>query len=168
MAKKAYMAERWAAYREPAFWDRVQKVGNSECWPWIGLQSRSPKNPTQYGVLGWKGKHSRAHRVAWEISHGEVPEGSMVLHRCDNTLCCNPSHLYLGDHAQNMRDMVERKRREGRAAGHENGRAKLTQAQADAIRAVYAAGGVSQQKLADMYGVSQHAVSKIVRGQRYR
>jgi hypothetical protein len=65
----------------------------------------------------------------------------MVLHTCDNTLCCNPAHLYIGDHAQNMRDMVDRRRRKGAGSGQLNGRAKLTQNQASEIRAVYAAGG---------------------------
>lgn len=90
----------------------------------------------------------------------------MVLHRCDNTLCCNPAHLYLGDHAQNMRDMVERQRRKGAGVGAANGRAKLTQELADEIRAIYAS-GISQQDIADAYGVSQNAVSKVILRKRY-
>lgn len=90
----------------------------------------------------------------------------MVLHTCDNTLCCNPKHLYIGDHAQNMRDMVERQRRKGIGIGAANGRAKLNQKQANEIRNVYAA-GIVQQDIADAYGVSQNAISKIILGKRY-
>jgi len=167
MASKQYMQDRWAAYRVQAFHARVDRGSPDACWPWTGLRTRATKNPTPYGALGWRGKPSRAHRVAYEIAFGDIPDGAMVLHRCDNTLCCNPTHLYLGDHAQNMRDMVERRRRAGKGSGAGNGRAKLSMAQAEAIRAMYAAGGVSQQRIADLYGVSQFAISAIVRGKRY-
>lgn len=158
--------ERWAEYREPAFWARVDMGDKASCWNWTGLAHKSPKNPTPYGVLGWRGKVSRAHRVAYELVNGEIPAKAMVLHECDNTLCCNPDHLYLGDHHQNMRDVVERKRNKGHP-GAQNGRAKLTQEQADAIRVRYAAGGISQQAIADEIGISQFAVSAIVRNERY-
>ncbi len=92
----------------------------------------------------------------------------MVLHTCDNTLCCNPAHLYLGNHAQNMRDMVDRQRRKGVATGSSNGRSKLTYEQAAEIRALYAASGLSQDKIAARYGVSQFAISAIVRNKRYK
>ncbi len=158
---------RWASYRAPAFWARVQRGGPTECWLWLGLQKRSPKNPSPYGSLGWRGKVTSAHRVAFELANGEPPAGAMVLHRCDNTLCCNPAHLYLGDHAQNMRDMVERQRRKGVGVGAQNGRAKLTQEMAEEIRAIYAS-GISQQDIADAYGVSQNAVSQVILRKRYR
>lgn len=166
-AVREVRSARWANYREPAFWARVQKGAEGACWPWSGLQKQGPKNPHPYGALGWRGKVTTAHRVAYEVTYGEVPVGAMVLHRCDNSLCCNPSHLYLGDHAKNMADMVARGRRKGRGAGQENGRAKLTQEQADVIRKLYAEGQRSQQSIADAYGVSQHAISKITRGLRY-
>jgi hypothetical protein len=157
---------RWVN-RADRFWLKVEKTTNEACWNWTGLKKRGPKNPTPYGQLGWKGKVTSAHRVAYEIANGEIPVGAMVLHKCDNTLCCNPKHLYLGDHDRNMRDMVERNRRKGVASGEANGRAKLTQAQAEEIRAIYAQGVRSQQSIADEYGVSQYAVSRIVRNLRY-
>ena len=165
---RAARSARWASYREPAFWARVQKADDTACWPWTGLQKQGPKNPSPYGSLRWKGRTATAHRVAYELTNGEVPVGAMVLHSCDNSLCCNPQHLYLGDHARNMRDMVERGRRVGKGVGQENGRAKLTQGQAEDIRRAYAEGRGSQQAIANTYGVSQHAVSKITRGLRYK
>jgi hypothetical protein len=165
---KEYMKQKWADYRVKAFWDRVEKGAEAACWNWTGLLQQSHKNPTPYGVLGWKGKHSRAHRVAYALVNGDIPEGMMVLHACDNTLCCNPEHLYLGDHAQNMKDMVTRRRRKGVGVGEENGRSKLTREQAEAIRSIYAAGGVSQDAIGELYGVSQYAISQIILGKRYK
>ena len=166
--EKPYMVERWEKYRVEAFWNRVEKQDEDDCWNWTGSKSQGTKNPYPYGVLGWKGKHARAHRVAFELVRGAIPDGMMVLHTCDNTLCCNPAHLYIGDHAQNMRDMVIRKRRKGTATGALNGRSKLTQIQASEIRAMYAAGGLSQDKIASLYRVSQFCVSAIVRNKRYK
>ena len=166
-AVPALRSKRWAEYREPAFWARVDTSEPDGCWNWTGHQVLGPKNTSPYGVLGWNGRQQRAHRVAYLLKVGPIPTGAMVLHRCDNSLCCNPAHLYIGDHAQNMQDMVDRRRRVGKGAGERNGRAKLTQAQADEIRVMYAAGGVSQQRIADLYGISQFAVSQIVLGKRY-
>jgi transposase len=165
---KRYLVERWSKYRVEAFLQRVDKRDEQECWNWTGYQRRGPKNPTPYGMLGWKGRTTSSHRVAFELVHGEIPEGMMVLHTCDNTLCCNPAHLYLGDHVQNMRDMVDRQRRKGVAAGSSNGRSKLSQEQAAEIRAIYADGSLSQEKIAARYGVSQFAISAIVRNKRYK
>jgi hypothetical protein len=163
--KKQYMVKRWESYRVDAFWARVKK--SDGCWEWTGLTYKSPKNSTPYGVLGWCGKTNRSHRVAYELTKGPIPEGMMVLHTCDNTLCCNPEHLYAGTQADNMRDVRERGRRKGIGLGANNGRAKVTQAQAEAIRVVYAAGGVSQQQIGKLYEISQFAVSSIIRNKRY-
>lgn len=157
-----------AEERRPGlFWSKVRRGADAECWPWTAGSKQGPKNNQPYGIVNWGGRTESSHRVAYRIAHGEIPAGAMVLHTCDFGLCCNPAHLYLGDHAQNMRDMVERRRRSGRAAGEGNGRSKLTLAQVAEIRTRYAAGGISQQALGDEFGVSQFAVSQIVRGKRY-
>jgi hypothetical protein len=166
-AVNEFRAAAAAGRRVGSFWSKVRRGDESECWPWIAASKQGPKNNQPYGIVGWEGRTESSHRVAYRIAHGEIPAGAMVLHICDFGLCCNPAHLYLGDHAQNMRDMVERRRRSGRAAGEGNGRSKLTLAQVAEIRTRYAAGGVSQQALGDEFGVSQFAVSQIVRGKRY-
>lgn len=138
------------------FWSHVDRSGGeSACWPWTGSKVSG------YGCVGWNGKIRKAHRVAWEITHSECPTGD-VLHTCDNPVCCNPNHLFLGTHADNMSDMV-RKGRSSRKFGEANGRAVLTSEQVRVIRATYAAGGISQQALANQFGVHQTAISKIVR-----
>ena len=82
---------------------------NSGCWLWLGMIQ--PGNG--YGLF-WNGEKSkRAHRVSWEIHYGEITPGLHVLHRCDNRLCVNPDHLFLGSHQDNMGD----RNRKGRARG---------------------------------------------------
>lgn len=147
-------------YREPDFWKRIEKT--DACWNWVG-----EKDGGGYGRTRWEGKCHKAHRIAWRLLRGKIPAGLFVLHHCDNRSCCNPEHLYLGTQADNMRDMVERKRRKGIGCGEKNGRSKLTQEQAEAICLLYAAGQMSQQKIANQFGVSQFAVSAIVRNKRY-
>ena len=87
------------------FWPKVAVVGNScECWEW-----QAAVNPGGYGVL-WNQTNTLAHRVSWELNNGPIPDGSLVLHHCDNTLCVNPHHLFLGTHADNARDRIEKQR----------------------------------------------------------
>jgi len=93
------------------FWARIEK-GN-DCWPW---KSRTDKDG--YGKVHWAGESNRAHRVAWEITNGPIPDGLLVCHSCDNPPCCNPSHLFLGTNAENMRDASAKRRLPGQQKTH--------------------------------------------------
>lgn len=102
-----------AGYHEPTLaerlWPRVRVV-DSGCWEWTGSRDN-----TGYGTLGiGGGRFSRAHRVAWLLSHLILPQGAMVCHHCDNPPCCNPDHLFLGSTFDNSRDMVAKGRARGR------------------------------------------------------
>ena len=77
---KQYMVERWNKYRIEAFWNRVERRGENECWNWTGYKRCGPKNPEPYGMLGWKGRSSSAHRVSFDLTNGEIPEGYLVDH----------------------------------------------------------------------------------------
>jgi hypothetical protein len=92
------------------FWSKVDKSGGPDaCWVWIA-KARC-QSGTGYGNFGIsQGKYIHAHRQAWELTKGKIPEGLHGCHKCDNVLCCNPSHLFLGSHVENMDDMVSKGR----------------------------------------------------------
>jgi DNA-binding MarR family transcriptional regulator len=93
----------------------------------------------------------------------------MSFHRCDTRSCVNPDHLYEGTHAENMRDMVRRRRaRTGSARGTQLRKSLLTEADVRSMRLRYAQGGISQEKLAAEFGIRQTAVSAIVRRKTWR
>lgn len=120
-----------------------------------------------YGAFKILGTAYKSHRVALEYKLGrKINKGMQSIHSCDNRRCCNPNHLREGTNSDNMRDKAERGRVNVR--GEKNPRAKLNRADVAAIRDRYAAGGVSQQKIADEYGVSQVAISKIVLKENWR
>ena len=148
------------------FWSKVDKDGPvpahrpelGPCWVWTA----STRNG--YGQFYLDGDNLVASRVSWAITHGHIPDGLHALHDCDNRPCVNPEHLFLGSIADNNADMHRKGRgfvppvRVGEA--HEN--AKLTELQVLNIRRRYAAGGITQQALADEHGVKQAYVSAIV------
>lgn len=154
-----------------SFWARVKKDPRNRngCWEWQGAL-----NSTGYGNVVWHGRVYTTHRVAaWLTELIDDPaapknrRGSgFVLHKCDNRKCCNPSHFFLGTFGDNQKDAYTKKRR-AQPRGQHHTNAKLTNAQARAIRDAYAKGSV-QTELAVRYGVSQRVISLIVRGESYQ
>lgn len=150
---------------EERFWIKVQVIEQDPdaCWEW-----QAYRNPLGYGVVGTsQGQTALAHRVAYELHHGvEIPAGQLVCHTCDNPGCCRPDHLWAGTNADNMADMVAKGR--GRAPkGTASPNAKLAEDDVRSIRQRYAAGNVTQQALADEYGVTQRVISLIVLNRSY-
>lgn len=161
---------------EERFWSKVDKSGGLDaCWEWQGW-----RRSDGYGECKKNGKrHIRAHRVAWEFINGPIPDGLNVLHKCDNPPCCNPAHLFLGTHFDNMADMTQKGRRacgdqngarlypERMPRGERNGTAKLTRQQVLDIRANYHSGQATGEQLAERHGVSKSLISGIVNHKRW-
>lgn len=142
------------------FWNLVDKRGADECWPWKA--GRSSKG---YGYTTVSQKQIGSHRVAWELANNQIIQpGMCVCHHCDNPICCNPSHLFLGTVDDNIQDKVKKGRSPSR---EENGRAKLTTEQVLKIRSLHAQ-GVSLRKLAKMFGVCQNNIFVIVSQETWR
>lgn len=150
-----YRSEKIRKLRESEaapFETRVVRVP-SGCLEWTGSRDRRG-----YGTLRSKGIDRKAHRVAFEAAHGPIPEGMHVCHTCDNPPCCEPSHLFLGTPQQNSSDMATK----GRSAkGASNANAKLSGSIVQRIRRL-AQDGMPQQKIADILGIHQTTVSRVV------
>lgn len=144
------------------FWAKVNKSG--ECWEWTASLN------TGYGQFSFNGKNVLSHRYSYVIhhplsidlwEHREI----CVCHRCDNPKCVNPAHLFLGSLAENNKDCKEK----GRfiagglcVKGEKNGQVKLTETQVREIRDWWAAGGITQRKLAVEYGVTPQNICSII------
>ena len=134
------------------------ETDNNDCWNFTG----SLRNG--YGLIWNNGKHDSVHRVMYKYHVGEIPDRMFVLHHCDSPSCCNPDHLFIGNHQDNMKDRAAKGRS---ASGVENGRSKINKEIADQIRVVYSSGNISQRKLAKKFGVGKSIVSLIVRGESW-
>ena len=139
------------------FWSKVDFTEN--CWEWA-----AGFNLQGYGVFHIKRKQYLAHRVAWTLVCGPIPEGMLVCHYCDNTSCVKSSHLFLGTAKDNTRDMISKGRSNWSEAckGEESGRAKLTKKEVREIREKYASGCFIQRELAEEYKISRRNISSIV------
>ena len=134
-------------------WSLVNIGNDGDCWEWTGTVNRGKYNRGGYGRVGdGHGRKKYAHRVAYELTKGQIPEGFQVLHQCDNRRCCNPAHLHLGTNADNQREKVER----GRAA------IKLN---AESVRAIRES-ELTYAELAKIYDVSPGMIGHIVNRRR--
>lgn len=140
---------------ESRFWEKVDRREPDECWNWTaGVTTKG------YGSLKIEGSRALpAHIVSWEIHFGVRPHYRVdrrercVCHKCDNRLCVNPQHLFLGTHAENMADMGSKLR---------GSKTKLVnRTQVRDIR-ILASLGIRQETIAAKYGVCRPNISMIV------
>lgn len=149
-------------------WEKVEKRGADECWPWTG-RSAGKDGRGRMDIGGVEGVY--APRAAYiSVNPGAISlranNGVHVLHRCDNPVCCNPSHLFIGDHADNMADKVS-KGRQYKPKGTESPRAKLSAEDVADIRLKKRA-GATKKALALLYDVSVATISGALYGRHYR
>lgn len=142
-----------------SFWKKVDRSG-SGCWPWVEAVDRHG-----YGRFRLGNKRTGAHRMAWMLSKGDIPDGMMVCHACDNRRCCNPAHLWIGTHDANMADRDAKSRC---ATLDDHGRAKVSKQLAQEARALYATGKFSQKALGRMFGIKTSAMGSLLRGETWK
>ena len=134
---------------EEIFWLLVDKPPN-DCWEWLG---------DTYGSGYGRWRSEGAHRTAYKMSAGPIPDGMLVLHSCDNRLCVRPDHLSLGTHSDNMTQALKR----GRAKMPYNYNQTLCGSDVLLVRALYETGNWTMEQIGDLCGVTHSAISLIVR-----
>lgn len=167
--------------REPAtlerFWSKVDRsAGLHGCWWWTAAALK----PHGYGQFAFGGRSQMAHRVAWMLSYGPIPDGMQVCHHCDHPRCVRPDHLFLGTNADNIADRMAKGRDSSprgiwnrsvtdpttRVFGERNGEARLTEAMIHEIRAAVAA-GESQRGVARRLGLHRTTVWRMMNGRSW-
>lgn len=153
---------RWHLPMKDRFWEKVDVRSESECWNWKAFI-----HPSGYGMFAINRKMYGAHRIAWELVNGKIPDGICVCHTCDNRICVNPSHLFLGSIKDNVDDRDNKNR--GKVPHYDGGNrfnSKLTREDVLMIREMSKTGN-SQRTIAEKFGLSGSYVSKIVSGKSF-
>jgi len=135
--------------------DRTIPEPNSGCWLWLYAV-----NQDGYGIARdpTSGRPDKAHRIAFRLLKGVIPNDLHILHKCDNPSCCNPDHLFLGTQGDNNSDR-HAKGRDGNQKGMKHHNAKLTDQQVLEIRGI--GKSYSVKYVAALYGVSISLIYKV-------
>lgn len=147
------------------FWAKVDKAGPGGCWLYTGFK--------KWDGYGWVARSSgnsntrwmTAHRYSWILTHGEPAEGLSIMHLCDVPACCNPAHLQLGTHQENMLDAKVKRRH---AFGERSRGAKLTFAKVVELKKLRDSEGWTFTVLAERYGVSVSAAQFAYSGRTWK
>lgn len=135
------------------FLPRVKKSGNNGCWVWQGCQSNG------YGRFGIMGVTEYAHRVSWLIFKGFIPAGLFVCHKCDNPICVNPRHLFLGTAKENMKDASKKGRiKIPKESYYKNERHQVSKLSNDQVRFIRST-KLSGVELAERFNVTPTTIS---------
>jgi len=137
---------------------KVEVDETTGCWNWTAARTHG------YGVLRNGNRNIQAHRASYMTFCGEIPAGLFVCHRCDNPACCNPSHLFLGTNADNMRDKAAKDRA---PYGSQHWRSKLDERDVAEIRARVAVGEY-RGDIGVLFGITGSVVSEIASGKAWR
>lgn len=136
------------------FYDNCIPEPNSGCWLWEG-----PVYSNMYGYVEIRDERYSAHRFSFELSNGQIPNNMFVCHACDNPICVNPEHLFLGSHNDNMLD----KARKNRGKGERHPSARLTASDVLTIRSDKR----SHSMISKEYGIARQTVGDIKNRRRW-
>lgn len=159
------------------FWKNVKESDvnfceGTPCWEW---QAYTRDDGYARMGIGKSCKKELCHRVSWVLHNGEINDGLLVCHKCDNPKCVNPKHLFLGTHLDNALDKISKgrdnpaigdrnitRKHPEKFQGEKNGGAKLTQQKVDEIRKIHALRKYKQKELAAMFQMSVIQIDRIV------
>ena len=145
------------------FWENVKVSNPQDCWLWSGGKKENG-NGLWYGIFWDDNKIIKAHRFSWKIKNGEIPKGKLVCHRCDNPLCVNPSHLFLGTYLDNNRDASNKGRH---AFGERVPGSVLNDEKVRQIRKLRSE-GKTQRAIAETIGAKESTVQAVVEGRSWK
>ncbi len=142
---------------EERFWSKVDKTDT--CWLWT-----ASTNTDGYGHINIQGKTKASHRLVWTWINGSIPNKLQVLHKCDNTRCVKPEHLFLGTQQENIKDMINKNRQSKKMGrkGEKHSQNKLTELNVKRIRQLYEETTLTQKELAEMFKVCQAQIWRII------
>lgn len=166
------------------FWESVDKGNPDECWNWQGSTidsnkrrgyTSAPRGQIHAGRYADNNKQAveYAYRVSWMIHNGDIPDGMFVCHDCDNSLCVNPKHLFLGTAKDNTEDSKNKGRMYSQthpathALKSRSKRTKITPQDADILREYYFAGKGTLKALGEIFDISESMACRIVHNNRY-
>lgn len=159
-----------AEMRQPQadrFEAKVERIPFMGCWIWTGAL-----NEHGYGVIGRGARgtgNDKAHRVAYRLYRGDIPEGKIILHKCGNPICVNPYHLEAGTHKENSQDMVRMGRHyQPDNRGSKAAWAKLNEEQVKEIKQAIGGKKGTGTALARKFNVSKSAVYRIWEGKNWQ
>jgi hypothetical protein len=137
-------------------WKKINKKSSSECWEWMGCKSGDG-----YGAIQINKRTYSVHRLVYELTYDKIPTGLCVCHTCDNPLCCNPKHLWVGTTQENLKDR-DLKNRQSYSYGELCGTHKLITQEVLEIRRLFETNQYTQKELGSKYNVSQSLISGII------
>ncbi len=143
----------------------IRKEG---CWGWKGSLARG-----NYPVMSCRPTigPDRGHRASWVIHKGPIPDGKFVCHHCDNPICTNPDHLWIGTQKENNDDKIRKCRQANTKPPHkvgiENGASKLSEVQVKEIK-ILLEKGLTSREIGRQYDVSKTTILRIKNGTHWK
>lgn len=139
------------------FWNRINKKSDEQCWEWNGAIY-----DVGYGKVTFGTSTYSTHRISYFLSYNKWPDNLWVLHKCDNRICVNPLHLFLGTPQDNSTDMLNKNRQ---SQGEECHLSKLFEEQ---VRYIHDNKHINQKRIAEILGTSQTNISAIRTGKSWK